>query len=111
MRYRGYCIFGEKLTTYYDLCQLHLFCDIFQLQYIGTVTYDIHRLLHDIYLHDIYLALSRLKLFLKLTGSLFPLHPMFYINDLLHSSSFFPQMPYLCRSALSLFYNALSVEL
>ena len=39
-----------KLVTYCDMCQLHLLCNIVELQYVGTDTYDTHRMLHDIYL-------------------------------------------------------------
>ena len=31
---------GNRLTAYCDVCQLHLFCDIVQLQYVGTKTHD-----------------------------------------------------------------------
>ena len=31
---------GNKQTEYCDLFQLQLFCDIVQLQYVGTNTYD-----------------------------------------------------------------------
>ena len=58
------------MTKYYDLCQLHLFCDIVKLQYVGTETYDTHHILHDIYL-----ALSELKLLSKVNGEIMSLTP------------------------------------
>ena len=48
---------ATRLAKYCDLCQLHLFCSIIDLQFVGTKTYDTYRLMHDIYL-----ALSGLKL-------------------------------------------------
>ena len=85
---------ASKIKKYDDLCQLLLFCDIIKLQYVGTETYDTHRMLHDIYL-----ALSNLNLVSKVNGKLFPLHPILYINVLLNSHPFFPPTSYLDRSA------------
>ena len=48
---------ANKLNKYCDLCQLHLFCSIIELQLVGTKTYNTHRMMDDIYL-----ALSGLKL-------------------------------------------------
>ena len=70
MRYRRYCIYGGKLTVSYDLCQLHLFCDIIQLQYVGTTTYDTHRMLYDVFL-----VLSGLKLVSKVKVKIVSLIP------------------------------------
>ena len=57
-----------NLTMYCEICQLNLFCDIVQLQYASTITYDTHRRLHNIYL-----ALSELKRFYKVNGKIIPL--------------------------------------
>ena len=59
---------GGKLTNYCDFCQWHLFCDIVRLQYDGTVTYNNHRVLHNIYLE-----LSGLKLLSKVNGEIISL--------------------------------------
>ena len=48
---------ANKINKYCDLCQLHLFCSIIELQFVGMKKYDTHRMIHDIYL-----ALSGLKL-------------------------------------------------
>jgi len=61
---------ASKMTNYCDICQLHLFCDIVKLQYVGTETYDTHRMLHDIYL-----ALSDLRLVSKVNGETISLTP------------------------------------
>ena len=98
---------ASEMTNYCDLCQLHLFCDIVKLQYIGTETYDTHRMLHDIYL-----ALSDLKLGSKVNGKTISLTP-----DTLYQC-FIELSPLLLPNATSwsfnivtLFYNALTVEL
>ena len=60
----------KQLTDYCNLCQLHLFCSIFQLQVIGTKTYNIHCILHVIYLY-----LSGIKLVSKVNGKTISLTP------------------------------------
>ena len=64
------------MTKYCDLSQLHLFCEIVKLQYVGTETYDTHCMLHNIYL-----TLSDLKLVSKVSGNTISLTP-----DTLHLS-------------------------
>ena len=61
---------ASNMSNYCDLCQLHLFCDIVKLQYVGTETYDTHRMMHDIYL-----ALSDLNLVSKVNGKSISLTP------------------------------------
>ena len=57
---------ATRINTYCNLCQLlHLFCSIVKLQFVGTENYDTHRMMHDIYL-----ALSELKLVYKSHGKL-----------------------------------------
>ena len=47
----------SKLDTICSLSQLHIFCNIVQLQYVGTDTYDSNHMMSDISK-----ALSNLKL-------------------------------------------------
>jgi len=61
---------AKRIKTYCDVCQLHLFCSIVNLQFVGTEDYDTHRMMHDIYL-----ALSELKLVYKSQGKLVTLTP------------------------------------
>ena len=61
---------ATRLDKYCDLCQLHLFCSIIKLQFVGTENYDTHRMIHDIYL-----AISELKLVYKSHGKLVTLAP------------------------------------
>ena len=61
---------ASKMTNHCDLCQLHLFFDIVKLQYVGTETYDTHRMMHDIYL-----ALSDLKFVSNVNGKTVSLAP------------------------------------
>ena len=78
---------ANKLNKYCDLCQLHLFCSIIELQFVGTKTYDTHRMMHDIYL-----ALSGLKLNFVHEKNLFLFHRTRCINVLLNSHPSFPPM-------------------
>ena len=39
---------AAKLRTFIQSCQLHIFCDVVQLQYVGTKSYDSHKMLADI---------------------------------------------------------------
>ena len=61
---------ASKMTNHCDICQFHLFCDIVKLQYVGTETYDTHRMLQDIYL-----ALSDLKFVYNVNGKTVSLTP------------------------------------
>ena len=61
---------GNRQTVYCDLFQLQLFCDIVQLQYVGTNTYDTYRMLNGIYL-----ALSEPNLVSKVNGKIIFLTP------------------------------------
>ena len=58
------------LAKYCNLCQLHLFCSIIELQFIGTKTYNTYRMMHDIYL-----TLSELKVVFRTHGILVTLAP------------------------------------
>ena len=96
----GVCAIGDaeylasKITNYCDICQLHLFCDIVKLQYIGAKTYDTYRLLYDMCL-----ALSDLKLVYKVDKKTISLTPDTLYQRLLNSRPFFPPTPHLGRSA------------
>jgi len=48
---------ATKLHAFCNFCQLHIFCDSVQLQYVGTDTYDSQKMLADISL-----ALTPLKM-------------------------------------------------
>ena len=76
---------AKRIDTYCDLCQLHLFCSIVKLQFVGTEDYDTHRMMNYIYL-----ALSELKLIYKSQGKLVTLTP-----DTLHQHfiEFSPLLP------------------
>ena len=98
---------ASKITNYYDLCQLHLFCNIVKLQYIGTKTYDTHRMLHDIYL-----TLSDLKLVSKVNGKSISLTPNTLYQRFIESSPLLPlNATSWSFSIVAVFYNALNVEL
>ena len=98
---------ATRITQYCNLFQLHLSCSIIELQFVGTKTYDTHRMMHDIYL-----ALSELKLVFRTHGSLVSL-----ASDALYQSNI--ELPPLLPpdttawsfSLVTLFYNVLSVEL
>ena len=89
----------SKLAEYCNLCQLHLFCDIVQLQYVGTKPYDTHRMLHSIYLD-----LSGWNVCQRLTDGLFPLHPTPYTDVIMNACPLFPPMMQLCLLVLLLSY-------
>lgn len=78
-RTTGFCVTEDikclkhKLSDFDDLYQLYLLCNIVQLQYVGTGTYGSYRILHNIYL-----ALSSLKIESKIIERLVSLTP----NDL-----------------------------
>ena len=98
---------ATRINTYCDLCQLHLFCSIVKLQFVGTVDYDTHRMMHNIYL-----TLFELKLVYKSHGKLITLTPDTLYQQFIEFSPLLP--PNATTSSFSLvtlFYNALSVEL
>ena len=75
-----------RLTKFCNFCQLHLFCSILELQFVGTKTYDTHRMIHDIYL-----ALSELKLVFRSHGRLVCLTPDALCQRFIEFSPSFPQ--------------------
>ena len=98
---------AKQLTNYRDLYQLHLFCSIVKLQFIRTKTYDMHRMLHDIYL-----ALSGLKCVSKVNGNTIYLIPNTLYQHFIELTPLLPpNTTSWSFSLVSLFYNALSVEL
>ena len=98
---------ATKLTNYCDLYQLHLFCSIVKLQFIGTKTYDMHRMLHDIYL-----VLSGLKFVSKVDGNTISLIPNTLYQNFIKLTPLLPSnTTSWSLSLVSLFYNALGVEL
>ena len=98
---------GNKLTKYCDLYLLHLFCNIVQLQYVGTKTYDTHRILHEICL-----ALSGQQLVSKINGKTIFLTPdTLYQRFIEFSSLLIPNTTAWSFSLVTLLCNALSVEL
>ena len=70
MRYSRYCIFGGRADRLLRSSSVTSDFRHFQLQYVGTATYETHRMLHEIYL-----ALSELKLVSKLNGKFISLTP------------------------------------
>jgi len=56
---------ATELHEFCNFCQLHIFCDSVQLQYVGTETYDSQKMLADICL-----ALSSLKMISTHKGKL-----------------------------------------
>ena len=98
---------ASKMTNHCDLCQLHLFFDIVKLQYVGTETYDTHRMLNDIYL-----ALSDLNLVSKVNGKSISLTLDTLYQRFIEFSPLLPPNATSCSfSLVTLFYNALKVEL
>ena len=99
--------FTTRLAKYCDLCQLHLFCSIIDLQFVGTKTYDTHHLMHDIYL-----ALSGLKLNFVHNKRMVSLAPDTLYQRFIEFSPLLPSnVTSWYFSLVTLFYNALSVEL
>ena len=97
----------SNLTEYCDLRQLSSFCNIVQLQYIGTKTYDNHRMLHDIHL-----VLSGLNLVSKVNGKTISLTPnILYQRFIEFSPLLSPNATAWYFILVTLFYNAFSVEL
>ena len=73
---------SDKLRVFCQLCQLHIFYDAVQLQYVGTASYDSHKMLVNTSL-----ALSSLKIVSQLKGRTISLTP----DDLF--SRFFEVLP------------------
>ena len=78
---------ATRINTYCDLCQLHLFCSIVKLQFVGTVDYDTHRMMHNIYL-----TLFELKLVYKSHGKLITLTPDTLYQQFIELSPLLPPM-------------------
>jgi len=98
---------ATKLGNYCDTCQLHLFYDIVKLQFVGTTVYDTHRMMHNIYL-----ALSSLKLESRVNGKTITLTPdSLYQRFIEFTPLLYPNATSWLFSLVTLFYNALSVEL
>ena len=97
----------SKLLGLCNLFHLHLFCDIVQLQYVETTTYDSNQMMSDISL-----TLSNLKLEYRFNSNLITLTPddlyRRYIEYLLllpsHTMTWY-------FSLVTLFYYALSLNL
>ena len=99
--------FVTRLDKYCDLCQLHLFCSIIKLRFIGTETCDTYRMMHDIYL-----ALSELKLVYESHGKLVTLTADTLYQQFIEFSPLLPPNATAWSfSLVTLFYNVLSVEL
>jgi len=98
---------ATKLGKYCDTCQLHLFCDIVKLQFVGTTVYDSHRMMHDIYL-----SLSSLKLESKSNGKTTYLTPDSLFQRFIEFTPLLSPNATTCSfSLVTLFYNALSIAL
>ena len=98
---------ATKLNKYCNLCQLHLFCSIIELQFVGTKTYDTHRMMHDIYL-----ALSGLKLNFVRNKKIVSITPdTLYQRFIEFSPLLPPNATAWSFSLVTVFYNALSIEL
>ena len=98
---------ATKLGKYCDTCQLHLFCDIVKLQFVGTTVYDSHRMMHDIYL-----SLSSLKLESKSNGKTTYLTPDSLFQRFIEFTSLLSlNATSWSFSLVTIFYNALSIKL
>ena len=98
---------ATKLGKYCDTCQLHLFCDIIKLQFVGTTVYNSHRMMHNIYL-----SLSSLKLESRANGNTTYLTPDSLFQRFIEFTSLlFLNATSWSFSLVTLFYNALSIEL
>jgi len=94
---------AAKLRTFIQSCQLHIFCDAVQLQYVGTKSFDSNKMLADISL-----ALSSLKMVSNHQGRTISLTP----DDLFsHFAEFLPLLSPNAMtwsfSLVTLFFNAL----
>ena len=70
----------SKLDIICSLSQLHNFCNIVQLQYIGIDTYDSNQMISDISK-----TLSNLKLEFQLRGKLLMLPPTIFLSGIFHT--------------------------
>ena len=77
----------SKLSTLCSHSQLHIFCNIVQLQYVGTDTYDSNQKISDIS-H----ALSTLKLGFQLRGKNITLTPTIFIVAIFNTYPSFHSM-------------------
>ena len=112
-RAAGTCVIEDteylatKLGKYCDAYQLHLFCDIVKLQFVGTIVYDSHRMMHDIYL-----SLSSLKLESRVNRKTTYLTPDSLFQRFIEFTPLLsPNATSWSFSLVTLFYNALGVEL
>ena len=77
----------KKLSEFYNLCRLHIFCDSVQLKYVGTDVYDSQKMLADISL-----ALSKLKMAYSVRGKRFLSPPLTCLVIVLCSCLYFHQI-------------------
>ena len=78
----------SKLDTIFNLSQLYIFCNIVQLQYVGTDTYDSNQMMSDISK-----ALSILKLEFQLRGKFLILPPTIFFAGIFSTYPSFHSMP------------------
>ena len=84
-----------------------MFCEIGQLQYVGTATYDTYHMLHDIYI-----ALSGLNIVSKINRNIISLTlDILYHRFIKFFPFLFPNATSWSFSLVTLFHNILSVEL
>jgi len=73
---------AARLRKFIQSCQLHIFCDAVQLQYVGTNSYESHKMFADISL-----ALSSLKMVSYHKGRIISLTPDDWFQSFLRISS------------------------
>ena len=98
---------AARLRKFIQSCQLHIFCDVVQLQYIGTKSYDSNKMLVDIYF-----ALSSFKMVLhhkRRTISLTPDDLFSHFAEFLSLRS--PNAMTWSLSLVALFFNILPQKL
>ena len=78
----------SNLDTICSLSQLHIFCNIVQLQYVGTDTYDSNQMMADIAK-----ALSNLKFEFQLRGETINLTPTIFFAGIFNTYPCFQPMP------------------
>ena len=100
-------ILRSKILDLCSLSHLHIFCDIVQLQYVGTATYNSNQMMSDILL-----SLSNLKLAFRFKGNLITLTPDDLYRRYIQYFSLLPSDAMTWSlSLVTLFYHAVPLDL
>ena len=97
----------SKLLDLCSLSHLHIFCDIVQLQYVGTTTYDSNQMMSDISL-----ALSTLKLEYRYKSNFISLTPYDLYQRYIQCLPLLPSNAMTWSfNLVTIFYHALPLDL